>query len=38
MDHDDYNMEEDEEESDDDMFIDINMLMNGTAKGQKRLK
>ncbi|XP_050355082.1 uncharacterized protein LOC126776530 [Nymphalis io] len=32
----DFNMEEDEDESDDDMFIDMNMLMNGNFQSRKK--
>nr|XP_026500087.1 uncharacterized protein LOC113403728 [Vanessa tameamea] len=31
----DFNMEEDDDESDDDMFIDMNMLMNGQTQSRK---
>ncbi|XP_045454489.1 uncharacterized protein LOC123663886 [Melitaea cinxia] len=34
----DFNMEEDEEESDDDMLIDINMFMNGIPEKETKYK
>lgn len=34
----DFNMEEDEEESDDDIMIDINMFMNGISEKETKYK